>query len=103
MQLGYIVYSAFGRPHKKPFDLFRSMFIEISLLIVLFSRFLYNYFLNILLNQSDIIFDILSLTELAAYGTSITLSIASLIYHLVKKFKKTKISPDEGDNEERSP
>jgi hypothetical protein len=55
-----------------------------------------------LLNQSDIIFDILSLTELAAYGVSIALSIVSLIYHLVKKFKKTKISPDD-DLDERSP
>jgi len=36
----YIIFIAFGRPHKKPIDLIRSLLIEISLFSILMTRFL---------------------------------------------------------------
>ena len=39
IQLSYLVFIMFGRPHKKPFDLFRALIIEVSLLYILVMRF----------------------------------------------------------------
>lgn len=94
IQFLYVIFVFLGRPHKKPFDFVRSLVIEISLLFILLSRYLYVEVLGAVLEESSSVYSIMSFIELGAYGVSIVLSIASLIYHLVKKFRRNKIQPD---------
>ena len=38
-QCAYVLFVLIGRPHKRPFDTFRSLFIEVGLLYVLVIRY----------------------------------------------------------------
>ncbi len=40
IQFLYVIFVFLGRPHKKSFDLFRGLTIEISLLYILLTRYL---------------------------------------------------------------
>ena len=95
-QLFYLLFVVIGRPHKKSFDFLRSLLIELSLLYVLTTRFLYGSVLSGT-DQSSSVFSILAMSELAAYGFCITLSIVSLVYHIVKKFKRNKVKPEDNN------
>ena len=39
VQVGYLAFILFGRPHKKPFDLMRSICVEVGLLYIFAMRF----------------------------------------------------------------
>lgn len=96
IQLCYFLFIVIGRPHKKSFDFFRSFTIELTLLYVLSTRFLYGSVLSSS-DQSSSTFAFLAMTELAAYGFCILLTIVSLIYHIVKKFKRNKVRPEDNN------
>lgn len=39
IQVGFVMFIIFGRPHKKPFDIFRSICLELGLLYVFVMRY----------------------------------------------------------------
>jgi hypothetical protein len=91
----YLVFIGFGRPHKKPYDFIRSLILEFSLLFILFTRYLETYVLNSTVSGDSLLFQILSITELGTYGLGVVVSVVSLVYHIVKKFKKNKVEPND--------
>jgi cysteine-rich repeat protein len=103
VQLLYLLFVVFGRPHKKPYDLVRAIIIESSLLYILLTRYLETSVLNSTVSQDSLLFSVLSVVELAAYGLGVTVSLVSLVYHLVKKFRKNKVEPNDNLLDEASP
>lgn len=100
IQFAYIVFVAFGRPHKKPIDLARSLFLEISLFMILTTRFLDVEIIQKLVSQNESrYYEISAYIEYAFYGMANLLSVISFIYHIAKKCRKGKITP-EGNNAE---
>jgi hypothetical protein len=94
-QFTYIIFVAFGRPHKKPFDLGRSLFIEISLFLILLGRFLdVEIIQREVSQQKSKYYEIMAYVEYAYYGMANVLSIVSFIYHLAKRFRKGKVTPE---------
>ena len=55
-QLAYVMFIVFGRPHKKPIDTVRSFFLEISLFVILFVRFINSNVLNSMVASSSLYF-----------------------------------------------
>lgn len=103
LQCSYVVFVGFGRPHKKPYDFVRSLILEFSLLFILITRYLASYILNSTVEGDSLLFKLLSVTELAAYGLGVVVTLVSLVYHIVKKFKRNKVEPNDNLLEEQSP
>jgi hypothetical protein len=94
IQIGYLVFTLFGRPHKKPLDLFRSICTESALTYILLARFTEVTFLADFVNYGNMLFPIMAYIEYTFYGLSILFSGFSLIYHFVKKVKSKKVAND---------
>ena len=84
----------FGRPHKKLFDLLRSMCLEIGLLYILIMRFVEIRILAEYVDFDNVIYPLLAYIEYGLYGLAILMSVLSLIYHFLKKFSSNKIAND---------
>ena len=87
VQMGYLMFILFGRPHKKPFDLVRSIFLEVGLLYILVMRYVEVNVFTEYIAYDDMTYPSIAYVEYGVYGVGIILSLCSLVYHFVKKFK----------------
>lgn len=62
-----------------------------------------SYVLNSIVEGDSLLFTVFSLTELATYGLGVAVTLVSLVYHIIKKFKKNKVEPNDNLMEEQSP
>jgi hypothetical protein len=90
-QLGYTLFVAFGRPHKKLFDILRSACLEIGLLYVLVGRFAETKILAEYVNAESVLYPVIAYLEYSFYALGVAVSTASMVYHLIKKFRGKKV------------
>ena len=60
VQIGYIAFVAFGRPHKKGFDLFRACCVELGLLYIFVARFTETRVVAEYVNPDSIVFPVIA-------------------------------------------
>lgn len=89
-QVGYVLLVVFGRPHKKPYDFFRSLCLEIGILYLLLMRFAEVNLLSEYASSDTSLYSTLAYLEYSFYGLGSTVSLISLIYHFVKVARGSK-------------
>ena len=94
-QVSYILFVIIGRPHRLTYDLFRSLCIEIGLLIILLMRVMEIKALAEKTWPHSDGFPAVAYLEYIIYVTAIIVTIISMVYHFYLNFKNRKVGYDQ--------
>ena len=102
IQIGYLLFIIFGRPHKKPFDTFRAGCLEIGMLYIFVARFSEIRLIAEYVDHDSIVYPVIAYLEYGFYGLAVTVSSISMIYHFIKRFKGSKVgeSPEKDKDQD---
>ena len=93
VQVLYLLFVIFGRPHMLVFDFVRSVVIESSLFSVLSFRLLTVHVLPNFVGASSLAYEMLAVIEISLYGVALTLTMVSFIIHLVRALNTAPPDP----------